>query len=199
MVLIILLGWLLLQTGVTLTGFYLVTTGTPPRFALLLLPPAITIVALILTRKGRLFLDQSDARALALLHTVRLPVELVLYGLFIHHAVPLLMTFKGRNWDILSGLTAPLIWFLYFRKGWLTKWVLLVWNVICLVLLINIAATAILSSPFVFQQFGFEQPNIALSHFPYSWLPALVVPLVLLAHVAVLRQILTGKLNKPAL
>jgi hypothetical protein len=61
--------------------------------------------------------------------------------------------------------------------------------VICLGLLINIVSNAILSAPFPFQQFAFDQPNIAVLYFPFIWLPCCVVPLVLLSHLAAIRQL----------
>ena len=51
-------------------------------------------------------------------------------------------------------------------------------------LLINIIIIAILSSPFPFQQFAFERPNIGMMHFPFIWLPAFVAPAVLFSHFA---------------
>ena len=39
------------------------------------------------------------------------------------------------------------------------------------------------------QQFGFEQPNVAILHFLFVWLPGVVVPLVLLAHVVAIRRL----------
>ena len=44
-----------------------------------------------------------NLRILTLLHIVRVPVEIVLYWLFISKAIPGLMTFNGRNFDILAG------------------------------------------------------------------------------------------------
>jgi hypothetical protein len=40
------------------------------------------------------------------------------------------------------------------------------------------------------QRLAFEQPNVALLHFPFGWLPAVLVPLVVLAHAAALWQLL---------
>ena len=100
------------------------------------------------------------------------------------------MTFEGRNFDILSGISAPFIYYIAFRKETYNKWVLLVWNIICLILLINIVSIAILSAPFAFQRFGLDQPNIAVLYFPYIWLPACMVPVVLLSHLASIRLLL---------
>jgi len=188
--LIILLAWLVIQAGISLTGFYTVTDTIPPRFLLLVIPPLLVIIGLFSTSKGRQYLDSLDAKTLTLLHTIRILVELVLFWLFLNKKVPELMTFEGRNFDILSGLTAPIVYFFGFIKKQLNKTILLLWNFICLGLLINIVFIAVLSAPFPFQKFAFDQPNIAVLYFPFTWLPACVVPLVLLSHLATIRQLL---------
>jgi hypothetical protein len=101
------------------------------------------------------------------------------------------MTFEGRNWDVLSGASALVIyWLLKMRRSVSAK-SLLLWNVGGLALLLNIVVNAVLSAPSPFQQFAFAQPNVAILHFPFVWLPSCVVPLVLLAHLAAIRQLLT--------
>lgn len=190
---IILFLWLGGQAVISLTGFYLISTGTPPRFALLLLPPVLLIIVLFLTKRGRAFTNSFDAKNLTLIHIVRVPVELTLYWLFIHKAIPEVMTFEGRNFDILCGLTAPLIYYFGYVKNVLHKGVLLTWNIICLLLLANIVITAILSAPFDFQKQGFDRPNVALFYFPFIWLPAFVVPTALFAHMASIRKLINNK------
>jgi hypothetical protein len=84
--------------------------------------------------------------------------------------VPQLMTFAGRNFDIISGITAPVIYFVCFKGSNVTnKKLLLWWNVMALALLLNIVINALLSAPFPFQQFAFDQPNIAILYFPFVW------------------------------
>jgi hypothetical protein len=190
---LMLLLWLVLQTVLSLSGFYLNTNGIPPRLTLALMPPVALILILLLTKQGRSILDGFDGTTLTLIHVVRVPVEITLYWLFIYKAVPEVMTFEGRNFDILCGLTAPLIYYLGYVKNRLNRLVLLAWNIFCLLLLINIVATAILSAPFEFQKFGFEQPNIALLYFPFIWLPGIIVPVVLFAHVVNIRKLIRDK------
>ncbi|WP_208646852.1 hypothetical protein [Pedobacter jejuensis] len=67
---------------------------------------------------------------------------------------------------------------------------LLVWTFICLGLLLNIVVNAVLSASSPFQQFGFDQPNVTILNFPFSWLPAFIVPLVLFAHLATIRRLI---------
>jgi len=187
---VIALLWLSLQAVAGLMGFYTVTKGTPPRFALLLVPPVVFVTMLFLTKKGRAFIDGFDVKTLTLLHVVRIPVELTLYWLFLHKAVPQIMTFEGRNFDILCGLTAPVIYYFGYVKNVFGRKVLLGWNIICLLLLANIVVTAVLSAPFPSQKLGFDQPNIAMLYFPFVWLPCFVVPAVLFAHLVSIRRLM---------
>jgi len=187
--LVILLIWLAVQAVISIAGFYTVTDVLPPRLAFALFPPLICICALLVTRSGKAWIDRLDVRILVLLHLVRIPVEFTLFWLSQHKAVPLIMTFEGRNFDILCGLTAPLVWYFgYIRKVW-GRGVLIVWNIICLLLLANIVITAILAAPSPFQQLAHDQPNIAVLHFPFVWLPCCIVPAVILAHAVALRQL----------
>ncbi|WP_276482437.1 hypothetical protein [Paraflavitalea pollutisoli] len=186
----VILTWLALQGILAFFGFYLVTETTPPRFILAIAPALITILLLFLLPPGRQWMDSWKLQRLTWLHVVRVPVELVLFWLYQHGQVPLLMTFEGSNPDILSGLTAPLIAWLAFRSGSPRRALLIAWNLLCLGLLLNIVIRAILSAPTPFQQWGFEQPNIGVLQLPFVWLPAFIVPVVLLSHLAALRQLL---------
>ncbi len=193
---IIILLWLALQAVIGLSGFYTVTNVVPPRFGLLLLPPLIFIAILFLTKKGKTVIDGFDVKLLTLLQVVRIPVELTLYWLFLYKEVPGIMTFEGRNFDILCGLTAPLIYYFGYIKNTLSKSVLIVWNIACLLLLANVVTTAVLSAPLPFQRFGFDQPNVALLYFPFIWLPCFIVPAALFAHLVALKQLIKATNNK---
>lgn len=181
--------WLLMQAVLSYTRFYSVTNTTPPRFVLLALPPVLLIIFLCITAKGKAYINKLDATTLTLLHVVRIPVELCLYWLFLNKSIPQLMTFEGRNFDILAGLTAPIIFYFGYVKHKLGKTVLLLWNFVCLGLLFNIVVHAVLSAPSDFQQFSFEQPNMAILYFPFVWLPCCIVPIVLLSHLVCIKKL----------
>ena len=191
--LVILLTWLVIQAVIALTDFYTVTDTIPPRFLLLVMPPILFIILLFATNKGRIFIDSLDIKALTLLHIVRVPVEIVLFRLFIYIMIPELMTFEGRNFDVISGISAPLIYYFGFVQKQLSNKIIIIWNVLCLMLLFNIVINAVFSAPFPFQKFAFDQPNIAILYFPFNWLPSCVVPIVLFSHIVVIRQLLKVK------
>lgn len=192
-VLILISAWVVIQSLLSSTGFYHAENSASARFPILFLPPLIFIIGLFLTKQGRLFIDSLDLGALTIFHVVRIPVELVLFWLVVYKLIPEAMSFEGRNFDIISGLSAPLVYYFGFVKKNLNKSILLAWNFLCLALLINVVSNALLSLPVRFQHFGFEQPNIGLGYFPFVLLPACLVPLALFSNAAAIRQLLSHK------
>jgi len=174
--------WSFLQSLLAVTGFYQVTNTLPPRFALVLLPATIMIVVGLLPKYRKELLKDRNKTASTFLHTVRIPVEIVLFYLFIYRMVPELMTFEGRNFDIVAGLTAPIVGILLLAKR-ASNSLLILWNLVCFCLVLLILVNGILSSELPFQQFGFEQPNKAINYFPFILLPAVIVPIVIYTHL----------------
>ena len=195
LIIIGLLGWLVLQGVLTLTNVYNTNINSmPPKiFIFGIFPTVAIIILLFVTNKGRNFIDGLSLKSLTLISCVRLPVELVLYWLFIEKTIPKTMTFEGTNFDIIAGISAPIVAFFCFKKDKITKNVILTWNFICLALVINVVIIGILSSPTPFQQMAFEQPNIAIINFPISWLPTFIVPIVMLSHLISIRKIILNK------
>lgn len=180
----------IVQGMLAYSGFYTNFDVSPPRIPLLVLPSFLIILIVYFTPSGKRFLDQIDQAWLTFSHIIRFPVELVLYWLFLKGMVPELMTFEGRNYDIISGLSAPfLAYWAYVKKQVGPKWLLL-WNFICLGLLLNIVLHAILSAPTPFQQLSFDVPNTGVFYFPYALLPSIIVPLVFLSHLICIRQLI---------
>ena len=180
--------WMVVQAAIARSGFYLVTDSLPPRLLLAAAPPLVLIAVLFLNRRGRRFVDGMSLQWSVLLHTVRVLVEISLYLLFLYKEVPAQMTFERGNLDLLAGLSAPLIWWAYARK-YVGRRGLLVWNILALASVLNAFGRAILSAPFRFQQFAFDQPTIAILRFPFVLLPAFLVPAVLFCHFAVFRKL----------
>lgn len=179
---LVILGWSVVQSILAYIGFYENGESYPPRFALALLPPIFLIIYSLLSNQSNWFLTQRNLKISTFLHVVRLPVEIVLLQLFLYGMIPELMTFEGRNFDIIAGITAPIIGLL-FLKNKLNIKVLLLWNVLCLLLVTAILINGVLSAELPFQQFGFEQPNRAVIHFPFILLPATIVPIVIWTHI----------------
>lgn len=190
-VLIGVLAWLTLQSLLALGKVYQPNVNVfPPKIMLFgILPAILVILFLFLTVNGRRFLDSLPLYLLTFLHIIRIPVELVLFWLFLHKAIPQIMTFEGRNFDIIAGITAPFIAYFGLSKKLNSKGLFLTWHFLCLALLLHIMTLAFLSTPSPMQQLSFDQPNTAILYFPFVWLPTFIVPVVLLAHLSAIRQL----------
>jgi len=175
---VIIVLWSAIHSVLAFNGFYQNTSAFPPRFGLVLLPTTLLIIYGLLPKQQQWFIENRNIKISTFLHSIRVPVEIVLFQLFVYEQVPMLMTFEGRNFDILIGITAPIIGLL-FLKHLINKKVLLVCNVIGLAFIFFIFFNGLLSAELPFQQFGFEQPNRAVSYFPFVLLPATIVPIVI--------------------
>lgn len=184
--------WVVVQSVLGVNGFYQVRTA-PPRFLLLVMPPMLFLLILFIIPKGRRLIDSLNLKTLTILHILRIPVEIVIYWLFLNKAVPEVMTFEGRNLDILSGLSAPLVWYFGFARGGLNKGLLLIWNVVCLGLLLNIVTIVLLTVATKLEPFAFDGSKLAMIYFPFLLLPACLVPIVLFSHLAAIRQLVKRK------
>jgi hypothetical protein len=187
---IVLVVWLAVTGILSFKQVFQDTSTVPPRLMIGIAPAILFIILLLTTKSGRKFTDDIDLKKLTLVHIVRVPVEISLFMLSTQKLIPELMTFAGRNFDILSGITAPIMYFICFKNSQLkNRRLLLIWNFICLGLLLNIVINALLAAPFPFQQFAFDQPNVAILYFPFSWLPCFIVMIVLYSHLAAIRQL----------
>ena len=192
--LIVAICWTLIQTFLGLSGIYQYTEVIPPRIMLFgVFPTLIMIGITFLTAKGRIFIDQINLKTLTYFHSIRIPVEIVLVLLFYQGVVSVYMTFEGTNFDLFSGVTAPVVAYFAYRSIKQNKKLLLLWNIICLLLLLNVVITAVFAFPSPFQKLAFEQPNVAVLYFPFNLLPSVIVPLVLFAHLVALRQLTKRK------
>jgi hypothetical protein len=168
----------------------------PPNIMVLgVFPTLLVILIAFFTPSGKNFINSLPLSKMTYFHTIRIPVEITLYLLFYQKSIPEIMTFEGRNFDIIAGITAPIVAYFGTRHGKVNTILLLVWNLVCLILLLNIVFIAIFSAPSPFQKFGLDQPNVAILNFPFNCLATFVVPLVLFFHLAAIKQLILPKKN----
>ncbi|WP_353722014.1 hypothetical protein [Dyadobacter sp. 676] len=182
-------AWVAIQCTTALTGYFSITDTIFPRLLLVAAPPAVLMAWLFLAAPGKALMDRMNLDLLTMVHVVRAPIEVVMYWSFIDKLVPHEMTFGGGNPDILAGLSTPCVYYWgVMRSG--MKWRLMVaWNFLCLGLLLNAIHRALLAAPFFFQTIGLDQPNVLVSHFPFVLLPGIVVPVLMCAHLVVIRNL----------
>jgi hypothetical protein len=187
-----LLLWLSILSVLASIGFFRNFTALPPRLIVALGPPVLFTLYLLFSKKSGQLLVITPVTSLVYIQSFRIIVELLLWLLFRRHTVPYQMTFEGRNWDILTGLSAPVMAYLY-RRGSITRIGLIVWNIAGLVLLFNIVTIAVLSTPSPIRVFMNDPANTIIAEFPFIWLPGFMVPVAFLLHCMSLKQLMQVK------
>ena len=84
----LLTGWLVLQAVLAHHGFYDNNMTVPPRIMLAIGPPVATVLLLSILWPSRKVIIALPIFPLLLLHSCRLPVEIVLLGLYKAGLVP---------------------------------------------------------------------------------------------------------------
>ena len=160
----------------------------PPHFFRLVGPTFAATIALAFSPLGARVSARVGWAALVGFQVFRVPVEGVLFALHREGIVPVQMTFEGWNFDVLTGLSAPLVAWLAAR-GTIGRRGLLAWNLAGLALLANIVTIAILSTPTPLRAFWNEPANTFVTSWPWVWLPGLLVPAALCGHLLAFRKL----------
>ena len=160
----------------------------PAPALLLLLGLSVLTALLVFSSPGARLALRVPLASVVTLQAFRIGVEWLLHRFYLEGTVPVQMTYAGRNFDVVSGVTGLGLglWLLGGRP--LSHGALLAWNVVSLGLLLNIVTVAVLSTPVPFRQFLEGPPNLLPSTFPYIWLPSFLVQLALASHLLVFRK-----------
>ncbi len=116
----------------------------------------------------------------------RIGVELLVHRLWEDGLVPKLLTYEGGNVDMVFGLSAPIIAWLA-TTGRLGLRLAIGWNVLGLLSLANVTASAVLTGPI--KLISTEVPTVAMGFFPYTFIPGFLAPLAVTFHVLAIRAI----------
>ena len=179
--------WMALTWMAAKSGVLLQWDATPPPFALLVLAIAGLAATIAFTPYGTRLVLGLPLWTLIAIQGFRLPLELAMHGMYERGIMPEQMSFSGRNFDILSGISALLVAWLV-ATGRCGRRVALAWNILGLALLLNIVGIAIASTP-RFQLFGPERLNTWVMYPPFVWLPAIMVLAALAGHLLLFRAV----------
>jgi hypothetical protein len=170
-----------------LKGFFVRVDVLPPRIMLALVACIIFTIILASSKRFGQLLRTAPAAWLIWPQVFRIAVEIVLWLNYENGDTPIQMTFEGLNFDILAGISAPIIAWLAYGQGRRRHGLALVWNFVGLALLLNILTIAVLSTPAL----DVMQPNNTfIGYFPFVLLPGFVAPYALMLHVISIRQII---------
>lgn len=191
-----LLGWLALSGGLAASGA-LAHYGPAPRMVPVLALGLAGTLWLALSGAGARLLDAVPLWALIGFQVFRLPVELLLHQGALEGVVPWLMTWSGRNLDILAPLAAGPLAVLAAgdRLPRALAWAFAVGG---LVLVVNVAAHGALAMPGPQQRLLMSPPNTWIAHWPFVWLPTVLVPAAIGGQLLLIRRLWASRAVSPA-
>jgi hypothetical protein len=182
--------WAVLLLILSYKGFFADFSTLPPRPALALFIPLPFIILTALSKPGKELLQSIPPHWLVWMQSFRIVVELLLLFAFIAGKLPVQMTLEGRNFDVATGLLALPVGYVMMRMGSPAKRLAIFFNILGLLLLMNILVIAVLSMPTPLQYFMNEPSNTLVAQFPFILLPGVLVPIAYGLHIFSLKQLL---------
>lgn len=161
----------------------------PPPFMLFLVAMFGLSLGLGFSSVGKRMAEGLPIWVLVGMQAFRFPLELIMHQAAGEGVMPVQMSYSGWNFDIVTGITAIGVAWMAARGA--TRGLLMAWNVMGILLLVNILVIAIASTP-MFRVFGDEpaKVNTWVAYFPFVWLPGVLVPAAIFGHVVITRSLL---------
>jgi hypothetical protein len=181
------ISWLALTWVVAASGVLRQWNATPPPLVILAMGIFMLAAAIAFTGYGRRLAHGLPLWTLIAVQAFRLPLEMAMHAQYERGVMPVQMSYSGRNFDIVTGITAIVVSWLVW-SGRVGRAVALGWNIVGLALLVNITAVSILSTP-LFRYFGDDRLNVWVTYPPFVWLPAVMVLAALTGHLLIFRAL----------
>lgn len=160
--------------------------GFPPRVPILIIIPAMVCIFLFVTRSYTKQVVHSTPKAVPVyVQSFRVVVELLIYGAYLQGTFPEAVTFEGTNFDILVGISAPFIAFLY-QKNKISIKGLLVWN-ICSLSVLALTAYSFIAAFYIHGVATWSNRD-EFVQLPYLLLAGMLLPFAIFYHVISIRQ-----------
>ena len=183
-------GWIAV-TGVAAAAGVL-SFAPPPTMAVPLVGGLVIAFVVGLSASGKRLALEIPMWALVGFQGFRVFVELLLHQAYVEGLMPVQMSYSGRNFDIISGVTAIALG-AWLATGRQSPRLVMLWNVVSIALLTNIVVVALLSAPTPFRVFMNEPANVWITRAPWVWLPTVMVVAAIVGHILVTRRLLARR------
>jgi hypothetical protein len=167
-------------------GLFLDFTSLPPKFMLAFFSTMIAMLIVAFSPPVKRIAAVIRPSWPIGLQTFRIVIEIVLWQLVLQGRISPMMSFEGRNFDVVTGVTAPIIAWLAATRRY--RSIVTLWNIMGMVVLTNVVVRGVLSTPTRFQMIHADPPTTIVATFPYIWLPCIAVASAYFLHIVSLRQ-----------
>lgn len=186
-------GWAILTAVMAISGTLAAFTSFPPWIPMLVLTQLVFVFWLGWFSSWNELLAGIPQYILVGLQCFRVPVELLLATLATRKLLAIEMTYYGRNFDILEGMTAIVLAIWLKRRGEEPlRLVVLAWNLMGLSLVTVVLGHGLFSVPYPSQLLHLSVSTFVIAYFPVVWLLTLLVPMAYLLHLVSIKRCLSA-------
>ena len=180
--------WVAVVSAASFAGLLLPRLGGPPvPFVIMLASVIAGGIVIARSAAGDRLARHAPLAWLVGFQAFRLPLELAMHRAYTEGVMPVQMSYSGRNFDIVTGITAVVLG-IAMAITVVPRWVVAAWNWMGLLLLVNVVSVAVVSTP-MFAWFGPERLNVFVMRMPYTLLPAVMVLAAWAGHLIVWRAL----------
>jgi hypothetical protein len=183
-------AWMALTWRLAASGVLAEFDRRPPPMVFLFLAVATVSAAIACSPLATRLIRGIPLAALVAFQGFRFPLELLMHRAATEGVMPEQMSYSGRNFDIVTGVSAIIVAVL-IQRGIAGRPVVSSWNVLGAALLANILVIAMASTP-TFAAFGLDRLNTWVAYPPFVWLPTVMVVLAISGHLLVWRKLATA-------
>lgn len=186
---LLLVGWYVVALVTAVLGFYRAAPLRIPTIQFALLIPIV--LGVVLFRRWRMLQRLVEAVPNEWIAGVQAYRALGVIFLILYAGghLPGFFAWPAGAGDVLVGLLAPVVAIAYARSADGAGGKLRSWNLLGVADLVVAVGTGFLTSPSRFQLVAFDRPNNLISVFPLVMIPAFLVPLFILLHLASLYKL----------
>ena len=184
-----LLLWNLYIFALDGTGL-LQTFELPPRFGLFLILPAFLFTGIfIYINRNSEWLQHIPKSWLVFIQAFRIGVETLFVFSITAGVLHSNVTIEGYNFDMILGITAPIVGFLFLKRI-LSEKILVLWNYIGLLVLASVILV-FMTTIFTPEIYGFEGTPMPMefTRYPYTVVAGFLMPAAVFIHVLSIVQL----------
>ena len=183
-------GWLLYTYLMAASGF-LKDLSLPPRFPLLLIIPLFIFIGFLFRTKRNSAIIGAIPRSWPIyFQSFRIIVELLFVATVAQGLLHKEVSIEGYNFDMIFGLTAPVICLLVYRLKSIPEKIVLYWNYLGLAVLLSVILL-FLTTAFFPRVWGHDTSFIPTGFldFPFILVAAYLMPLAVFIHILSIVQL----------
>ena len=190
LLLLFLMGWQLYIMALGQTDI-LNSFELPPRFVMLLILPAFLFTGIFIYKnRNNSWLKHIPKSWLVNAQAFRIVVETLFVFSVAEGVLHPNVTIEGYNFDMVLGISAPIIAFLAFGKNLISEKMVMAWNYVGLLVLASVIFVFLTTT--FFPSFYGNATNlmpIAFTYYPYTLVPGFLMPVAVFLHVLSIVQL----------